>query len=519
MHLALAVADVVVGRSGAGTVCEQAALGIPAVYVPLPDRQRRAAAQRRRRGRRGRRRCWSTTPTSTPAWIRAHLPVLLVGRRRPPRRARAWAPPRRASGVPRRAPPASPGSSRRSCRDARRPSCVPPTSAACTWSASAAPACPRSPPCSPPAGWCVSGSDAADGPALPGAAGRRRRRARRARRLARRRRRHARRLVGRPRDQPRARPRAGARACGCCTARRRSPRSWSTATRSRWPGAHGKTTTSAMIATALLHAGADPSFAIGGTVLSADGPLGGGRDGAGPAFVAEADESDGSFLAYAPLVARRHQRRARPPRPLRLARGVRGRRSSRSPAGSGPAALLVACADDAGAARLVERRARRRSRARDVAVRDVRARRPTPTCAWASCAADGDRWAFDADAPATARDDGPPRGPRRAQRAQRRGRVGGRAPARRGPTPRPTASARSAARVDGSRTAAPPAACGWSTTTRTTRPRSRPLLRGRALRRRRRPRARAVPAAPVLAHPRRSRPSSAPRSTSRTSSS
>ncbi|KQY20542.1 UDP-N-acetylmuramate--alanine ligase [Cellulomonas sp. Root485] len=68
-------------------------------------------------------------------------------------------------------------------------------------------------------------------------------------------------------------------------------------------GAHGKTTTSAMIATALLHAGADPSFAIGGTVFSADGPLGGGRDGAGRAFVAEADESDGSFLAYAPLVA------------------------------------------------------------------------------------------------------------------------------------------------------------------------------------------------------------------------
>lgn len=36
MHLALAVADLVVCRSGAGTVCELAALGIPAVYVPLP---------------------------------------------------------------------------------------------------------------------------------------------------------------------------------------------------------------------------------------------------------------------------------------------------------------------------------------------------------------------------------------------------------------------------------------------------------------------------------------------------
>ncbi|MCL2090130.1 MAG: undecaprenyldiphospho-muramoylpentapeptide beta-N-acetylglucosaminyltransferase [Micrococcales bacterium] len=36
MHLALAVADLVVCRAGAGTVCEMAALGIPAVYVPLP---------------------------------------------------------------------------------------------------------------------------------------------------------------------------------------------------------------------------------------------------------------------------------------------------------------------------------------------------------------------------------------------------------------------------------------------------------------------------------------------------
>lgn len=36
MHLALAVADLVVARSGAGTVAELAALGVPAVYVPLP---------------------------------------------------------------------------------------------------------------------------------------------------------------------------------------------------------------------------------------------------------------------------------------------------------------------------------------------------------------------------------------------------------------------------------------------------------------------------------------------------
>lgn len=87
-------------------------------------------------------------------------------------------------------------------------------------------------------------------------------------------------------------------------------------------GAHGKTTTSAMVAVTLAAAGLDPSWAIGGTVLrdlsAADGPLaapadagaeartpevGGARHGGGDVFVAEADESDGSFLAYTPHVA------------------------------------------------------------------------------------------------------------------------------------------------------------------------------------------------------------------------
>ncbi len=73
-------------------------------------------------------------------------------------------------------------------------------------------------------------------------------------------------------------------------------------------GAHGKTTTSAMVAAALSAAGRedpvlDPSYAIGGTVLTADGATPGYRSGAGEVFVAEADESDGSFLAYAPAVA------------------------------------------------------------------------------------------------------------------------------------------------------------------------------------------------------------------------
>ena len=65
-------------------------------------------------------------------------------------------------------------------------------------------------------------------------------------------------------------------------------------------GAHGKTTTSAMIAVALEEAGQGPSWAIGGSVA---GYGAGGHVGKGTMLVAEADESDGSFLNYDPRVA------------------------------------------------------------------------------------------------------------------------------------------------------------------------------------------------------------------------
>lgn len=65
-------------------------------------------------------------------------------------------------------------------------------------------------------------------------------------------------------------------------------------------GTHGKTTTTSMIATVLLATGAGPAYAIGG-LLAATGT--GAADGSGPDFVAEADESDGSFLMYTPDVA------------------------------------------------------------------------------------------------------------------------------------------------------------------------------------------------------------------------
>jgi UDP-N-acetylmuramate--alanine ligase len=65
-------------------------------------------------------------------------------------------------------------------------------------------------------------------------------------------------------------------------------------------GTHGKTTTTSMITTVLRGCGADPSYVIGG-VLAGTGL---GADlGAGPAFVAEADESDGSFLMLSPAAA------------------------------------------------------------------------------------------------------------------------------------------------------------------------------------------------------------------------
>jgi UDP-N-acetylmuramate--alanine ligase len=65
-------------------------------------------------------------------------------------------------------------------------------------------------------------------------------------------------------------------------------------------GTHGKTTTTSMLTVALQQAGLDPSFAIGGMINR------GGTNahlGSGDIFVAEADESDGSFLAYKPFGA------------------------------------------------------------------------------------------------------------------------------------------------------------------------------------------------------------------------
>ena len=60
-------------------------------------------------------------------------------------------------------------------------------------------------------------------------------------------------------------------------------------------GTHGKTTTSAMIATLLTAAGADPGYVVGSPLTGTGRSY---RLGSGEAFVVEADESDGSFLQY-----------------------------------------------------------------------------------------------------------------------------------------------------------------------------------------------------------------------------
>lgn len=375
MEQALAVADVVVGRAGAGTVCELAALGIPAVYVPLPvgnGEQRLNAAGVVAAGGG----VLVDDRELTPDWVRAHVPVLLGTGDAAEVRARMGA---AAAGV---------GVRDAAARVARlveaqlpahvRASGPPVTDAAGPSRAASAPAVAdpgeRGPvlladlgrvhlvgvggagmsavaPLLAARGLRVSGSDAADGPALAGlrAAGVEV---------------HVGHAAEHVEDVDTLVVSSAVRATNPEVVRARE-RGLPVLHRSEAlaalmthrdavavAGAHGKTTTSGMVAAALVHAGTDPSFAIGGTVRATGGTLGGARHGDGP-FVAEADESDGSFLAYEPLVAvvtnvepdhlDHYGTRERFEAAFeRFADRVRD------------GGLLVACADDAGAVRLVD---------------------------------------------------------------------------------------------------------------------------------------------------------------------
>jgi len=110
-------------------------------------------------------------------------------------------------------------------------------------------------------------------------------------------------------------------------------------------GTHGKTTTTSMIATVFREIGADPGYVIGG-VLAATGTS--AADGGGRDFVAEADESDGSFLmlpadaAVVTNVEADHLDNYGTAAAYRASFGEFVARIS-------PGGLLVICADDPGA--------------------------------------------------------------------------------------------------------------------------------------------------------------------------
>jgi UDP-N-acetylmuramate--alanine ligase len=119
-------------------------------------------------------------------------------------------------------------------------------------------------------------------------------------------------------------------------------------------GTHGKTTTTSMLTVALQHCGADPSFYIGGQLNDTGAHA---HDGSGDLFVAEADESDGSFLLFEPSVAivtnveAEHLDHYGTPEAVHAAFDAFTGRLR-------PDGLLVACADDRGSARLAATAAR-----------------------------------------------------------------------------------------------------------------------------------------------------------------
>ena len=65
-------------------------------------------------------------------------------------------------------------------------------------------------------------------------------------------------------------------------------------------GTHGKTTTTSLVASVLAEGGLDPTFVIGGRLVSVDANA---KLGSGRYLVAEADESDASFLHLQPMIA------------------------------------------------------------------------------------------------------------------------------------------------------------------------------------------------------------------------
>ena len=122
-------------------------------------------------------------------------------------------------------------------------------------------------------------------------------------------------------------------------------------------GTNGKTTTSSMLTVLLQHAGLDPSFALGGELVGAGTN---GHQGSGEVFVAEADESDSSFLVYTPEVSVVTNVQADHLDHYGTAEKV-VEAFERFADRLGDDGTLVACADDPGSAALARRSAGARS--------------------------------------------------------------------------------------------------------------------------------------------------------------
>lgn len=116
-------------------------------------------------------------------------------------------------------------------------------------------------------------------------------------------------------------------------------------------GTHGKTTTTSMLVVALQGCRLDPSFAIGADLNEAGS---GAHEGSGRLFVAEADESDGSFLLLSPFAAVVTNVDADHLDHYGSAAAVE-EAFARFADRIAPDGFLVTCADDAGAARLAAR--------------------------------------------------------------------------------------------------------------------------------------------------------------------
>jgi UDP-N-acetylmuramate--alanine ligase len=132
-------------------------------------------------------------------------------------------------------------------------------------------------------------------------------------------------------------------------------------------GTHGKTTTTAMIAWMLAALGQDPSFIIGGIAANLGSNAHAGR---GPFFVIEADEYDRMFLGLQPEIEVvtnvEHDHPDCYPTPEDFYQAFLAF-VQRLPAAGG---VLLACADDPGAARLLEEAAARGYQSRSYGIRD-----------------------------------------------------------------------------------------------------------------------------------------------------